>query len=45
MAKLGIVDSEDAFYDTLYDKWHEYLYRIRSGQQLWRSWTDYRLKT
>lgn len=34
MAKLGIVDSEDAFYDTLYDKWHEYLYRIRSGQQL-----------
>ena len=34
MAKLGIVKSEDAFYDTLFDKWREYLYRIRSGQQL-----------
>lgn len=34
MAKLGIVKSEDAFYGTLFDKWREYLYRIRSGQQL-----------
>ena len=34
MAKRGIVKSEDAFYDTLFDKWREYLYRIRSGQQL-----------
>ena len=34
MAKLGIVESEEAFYKTLYDKWREYLYRIRSGQQL-----------
>ena len=34
MAKLGIVKSEDAFYDTLFDKWREYLNRIRSGQQL-----------
>ena len=34
MAKLGIVKSEDAFYDTLFDNWREYLYRIRSGQQL-----------
>ena len=34
MAKLGIVKSEDAFYDSLFDKWREYLYRIRSGQQL-----------
>lgn len=34
MAKLGIVESEGAFYRTLYEKWQEYLYRIRSGQQL-----------
>ena len=34
MAKLGIVESEEAFYVTLYEKWREYLYRIRSGQQL-----------
>ena len=34
MVRLGIVESEDAFYQTLYGKWREYLYRIRSGQQL-----------
>lgn len=34
MVRLGIVESEDAFYGTLYGKWREYLYRIRSGQQL-----------
>lgn len=34
MARLGIVESEDVFYRTLYGKWREYLYRIRSGQQL-----------
>ena len=34
MARLGIVESEDDFYRTLYGKWREYLYRIRSGQQL-----------
>lgn len=34
MVKLGIVKSEDAFYGTLFEKWREYLYRIRSGQQL-----------
>lgn len=28
------MESEDAFYQTLYGKWREYLYRIRSGQQL-----------
>lgn len=34
MAKIGVVASEEAFYDTLYKKWNEYLRRIRSGQQL-----------
>lgn len=34
MAKLGIVESEEAFYQRLYGKWQEYLYRIRGGQQL-----------
>lgn len=34
MARLGIVESEEGFYKTLYEKWREYLYRIRSGQHL-----------
>lgn len=34
MARLGVVESEDAFYRILFDKWKEYLYRIRSGQHL-----------
>lgn len=34
MAQLGIVDSPQAFYQTLYDKWREYLYRLRSGRHL-----------
>lgn len=34
MARLGIVESEEAFYKILYEKWREYLYRIRSGQHL-----------
>ncbi len=33
MTALGIVESEDAFYQTLFEKWREYLHRIRSGQQ------------
>ena len=36
MAKLGIVESEEAFYRTLFHKWVEYLGRIRSGQELQR---------
>ena len=36
MAKLGIVESEGAFYRTLFCKWGEYLGRIRSGQELQR---------
>ena len=34
MAALGIVESEEMFYSVLYEKWNEYLYRLRSGQQL-----------
>lgn len=34
MEKLGIVESEEAFYRILYDKWTEYLHRLRSGQHL-----------
>lgn len=34
MARLGIVESGEAFYNILYDKWTEYLHRLRSGQHL-----------
>ena len=34
MTKLGIVESEDTFYEILYDKWREYLHRIKSGIHL-----------
>lgn len=34
MTQLGIVDSEDAFYEILYKKWQEYLYRITSGRHI-----------
>lgn len=34
MAKLGIVESEHAFYMTLFEKWREYLYRIRGGSRI-----------
>jgi putative ATP-dependent endonuclease of OLD family len=33
MTKLGVVEDEDAFYRTLFDKWKEYLYRLKSGKQ------------
>ena len=29
MSKLGVIESEDAFYEILYDKWREYLHRIK----------------
>lgn len=32
MAKLGIVENEDAFWQTLFSKWKEYLYRLVSGR-------------
>lgn len=34
MAQLGIVESEDAFWEILFAKWQQYLYRIVSGQHL-----------
>lgn len=34
MSKLGIVKSEEEFYQILYEKWREYLHRIKSGQHL-----------
>ena len=34
MARLGVVESEEAFYETLLEKWKEYLHRIQSGRHL-----------
>lgn len=34
MAKIGIVDSEEAFYEAFLVKWKEYLYRLSSGKKL-----------
>lgn len=34
MTQLGIVESEDAFYEILLEKWNEYLHRITSGKHL-----------
>ncbi len=34
MAQLGIVKSEQAFWDILFSKWKKYLYRIKSGRHL-----------
>lgn len=34
MQQLGIVESEEAFYETLLEKWQEYLHRISSGRHL-----------
>lgn len=34
MAKLGIVESEEAFYEILLEKWKEYLYKLKSGRYL-----------
>ena len=34
MTALGIVESEEAFYETLLEKWREYLHRISSGKHL-----------
>jgi len=34
MAQLGIVESEEAFYNILLNKWKEYLHRIKSGRHL-----------
>ena len=34
MARLHIVESEEAFYETLLEKWNEYLHRLSTGQHL-----------
>ncbi len=34
MAQLGIVESEENFYEILLEKWKEYLYRLKSGRHL-----------
>lgn len=34
MTKLGILDSEEEFYEILFAKWKEYLHRLRSGKHL-----------
>lgn len=34
MAKLGIVSSPEEFYRILWEKWKEYLHRLKSGQKL-----------
>lgn len=34
MTQLGIVESEESFYEILLDKWKEYLHRISSGRHL-----------
>lgn len=34
MAQLGVVESEEDFYDILLDKWKEYLHRLKSGLRL-----------
>lgn len=34
MQSLQIVKSEDEFYEILYEKWKEYLHRIKSGRKL-----------
>lgn len=32
MAQIGVVESEDAFWNTLFEKWNQYLHRIKSGK-------------
>ena len=32
MIKIGILDRTEDFYDILFDKWQEYLYRLKSGR-------------
>lgn len=34
MASLGIIESEEAFYEIFLEKWREYLHRIASGRHL-----------
>ena len=34
MEKLGVVESEEQFYEIFLEKWKEYLHRLRSGKHL-----------
>lgn len=34
MAQLGVIETEEAFYEIFLEKWREYLYKIRSGRHL-----------
>lgn len=34
MAQLGVVESEEAFWEILFAKWKQYLYRLSSGRHL-----------
>ena len=34
MEKIGVIKSEDDFYEILLKKWNEYLYKLKSGQHL-----------
>ncbi len=34
MTQIGVVESVDAFWETLFDKWQQYLHRIKSGVHL-----------
>lgn len=34
MAQIGVVKSERQFWEILFDKWQQYLYRLKSGQHL-----------
>lgn len=34
MAKIGILESEEQFYEIFLEKWKEYLHRLKSGQRL-----------
>ena len=36
MVQIGVIDSEEAFYETLLQKWKSGLYRLRSASQLKR---------
>ena len=34
MVQIGVLESEEAFYQILFEKWKEYLHRLKSGQKL-----------
>lgn len=34
MVKIGVIEEEEQFYQTLFQKWKEYLHRLKSGRHL-----------